>query len=420
MSQPLPERYLIGEEIDWDAPWTDVSLWVELPFWLMVEDTTVNIEVGGHSFESSIHEHYFELHAGIISDSKHGVIYSGPPKEEAGLSERIRTLLTNRPDLNRLWRKSKTVLKIKSRCNEYVWNTRSGANDVLQKAHRPGVEKTINIYLAELCRAHIPVVNKLIQQYRLATYDYFPYEVSPWDVSLWLIEKDANCFRIGIVPYREWDMKPRGFAQPFNEIIDAIAASRKPDPPTIPYKLIEAGELQTQMSLVPGPGEFELLDALNLMERGDYSGAVRRITTALEVIVESVVFKAVEAAEGHKAALQFIAKSKTNFRVRLEKYEALSGRTLSDARRQQLFRTRTLRHKIVHEGYRIGPSERGSAQKAVDVGRWTYNWFENDKARFDVREKKIAFRGLGRDIAFGIFPTRITPDGVVVSKIGAF
>jgi hypothetical protein len=151
------------------------------------------------------------------------------------------------------------------------------------------------------------------------------------------------------------------------------------------------------------------------MERGDYSGAVRRITTALEVIVESVVSKAVELAEGKKSAAKFLKDTETNFPRRVEKYEKLSGRTLSNAFRKEMFATRNLRHGIVHKGHRIGPSERGRAQRAVDTGRWTYNWFENNKERLEVREKKIAFRGLGRDISAGIFPTKITPDGVVVS-----
>ena len=52
------------------------------------------------------------------------------------------------------------------------------------------------------------------------------------------------------------------------------------------YKLIDPSELQTALALQPSAGEFELLDALNFMERGDYSGAVRRITTAIEAQTE--------------------------------------------------------------------------------------------------------------------------------------
>src|ERR1019366_10217739 len=70
-------------------------------------------------------------------------------------------------------------------------------------------------------------------------------------------------------------------------------------------------------------------------------------------------------------------------------------------------------------GYRIGPGERGKAQKAVDTGRWLFNWFENDDARRNIREKRIAFRSLGRDLTAGIFSPKITPDGVLLSPIQA-
>ncbi|MGC2416865.1 MAG: hypothetical protein WA434_03910 [Candidatus Acidiferrales bacterium] len=233
-----------------------------------------------------------------------------------------------------------------------------------------------------------------------------------------MIERDAKSIRSCLVPYREWDFKPRGFATPFEELTKRILSGQKLDPPTLPYKLIEESDLQNGISIVPAPGEFELLDSLNLMERGDYSGAVRRITTALEVIVESVVGTAVEAAEGSRSAVKFLKDTETNFRRRVERYEQLSARTLSDALRREMFATRKLRHRIVHKGYRIGPNERGRAQKAVDTGRWTFNWFENNKQRSNVREKRIAFRGLGRDLAIGIFPSAITTEGVIISMIG--
>jgi len=57
--------------LNWDAPWIDVTLRVELPFWLMVDDVTMGIEVGGHTFSVSLHGESFELHTGGISDAKH-------------------------------------------------------------------------------------------------------------------------------------------------------------------------------------------------------------------------------------------------------------------------------------------------------------------------------------------------------------
>jgi hypothetical protein len=57
------------------------------------------------------------------------------------------------------------------------------------------------------------------------------------------------------------------------------------------------------------------------------------------------------------------------------------------------------------------------AIEAVDTGRWLFNWFENDDIGRDIREKRIAFRSLGRDLTAGKFSPKITPDGVVLSPI---
>jgi hypothetical protein len=353
-TSPLPSRYAIGDEIDWEAPWIDVSLRVELPFWLMVNDTTVSVTVEEHAFEIAIHENYYELHGGKIADSKISVFYQGPPKPFDQLSERIQEFATSHPDFLFLWRKCKTVLKIKSRCNEDVWKT---ANE-----GKRSVRPAIHYYLTELCRAHIPVINALVQGYRLATYDYFPFEVSPWDVPFWLVESDGHCVRASLVPYRGWDEKPRVFEAPFSELAKSISEGQKVAPPTLRYDLIDETELQNKVSLSGSPGEFELLDALNLMERGDYSGAVRRVTTSIEVIVESVVGASVEAKEGKRVAVKFLKETETNFPRRVDKYQELSGRSLPNSLRTDLLSTRKLRHRIVHKGYRIGPNERGRAQ----------------------------------------------------------
>jgi hypothetical protein len=47
---PPPESSSVGDDLNWDAPWIEVTLRVELPFWLMVDDAAIPIEVGGHTF----------------------------------------------------------------------------------------------------------------------------------------------------------------------------------------------------------------------------------------------------------------------------------------------------------------------------------------------------------------------------------
>jgi hypothetical protein len=295
-------------------------------------------------------------------------------------------------------------MKIASRCNEDVWTKATTT-----ESSGTAISRTTELYLAELCEAHIPVINKLILTYRLATYDYFAFEVAPWDVPRWLVFRDGACINAQLIPYRTWDDKPLIDSSSFQnyEHIES-----KP----MPYQLITAEDFNAHLSTAPTPGETEVLDALNFMERGDYSGAVRRITTAIEVVVEAMVYRELESTEGKQSANSFMKATRTNFPRRIAKYEELTKRKLDEGSRKQLDVTRALRHRIVHQGYRIALRERGHAQRSVDTGRWIFNWFENNAEKRNARESKIGFRSLGRNLAYGVFPTRITPDGVEVSR----
>jgi hypothetical protein len=252
-----------------------------------------------------------------------------------------------------------------------------------------------------LCKAHIPVLNKLIQSYRLATYDYFAFEIAPWDVPRWLIEINGGGISAILQPYRTWDIKPQVLHKHSKQLV--------------PYQLIDASVLAVAVLRNATPGEFELLDALNFMERGDYSDAVRRITTAIEVIVAYAVGAEVEAKCGKPASEKFLKDTRMNFPERVKRYQQATGRTLPAGLAQDLRDTREIRNRIVHGGYRISQGEQGRAQRCVDTGRWLFNWFENDPARQTVREGRIAFRSLGRDLSDGMFTSKIGSDGVTVS-----
>lgn len=398
----IPDRTCIGEDLKWDAPWVDVNLCVELPFWLMVDNTKIAIKIEGHEFQIALLENYFELYGRWVTDSRQTVCYQGPPKNTEDLSDDIQEFRKNNPNVPFMWRKCKTNLKIATRCNEDVWNKATMKEGLARR-----VQGAVNLYLEELCKAHIPIINGLIQGYRLATYDYFAFEVAPWDVPRWLVDRGGQAVRVLLLPYRGWDHKPLIFP-------DLSLSGQPKGQPTF-YQLIQAENLREQISAIATPGEFELLDALNLIERGDYSGAVRRIATAIEVIVEAMLGKLLETAEGMSHAEKFLRETEKKFKRRVKKYEELSGRTLPEVLCKNLIMTRNLRHSIVHKGYRISSGERGRAQRSVDAGRWIFNWFENDGERQQIREKRIEFRSLGRDLRYGIFPTKITPDGVVVS-----
>ncbi len=160
----IPEEYWVGQELDWEASTIPVKLCVELPFWIMVSNCGQKIEVNGHSFDVWILEDFIEQYKGTITDSRTTCVNFGPPNAQ-------------KSDTELMTRKCRTVLVISSDCNR----------DVLaaKKEEDPRRSGAATLFLIDFCRAHIQVINKLIQQYRLATYDYFAYEISPWDVPVW-------------------------------------------------------------------------------------------------------------------------------------------------------------------------------------------------------------------------------------------
>jgi hypothetical protein len=150
------------------------------------------------------------------------------------------------------------------------------------------------------------------------------------------------------------------------------------------------------------------------MERGDYAGAVRRVTTAIEAALEGVLRSELVARYGELEAETRLKQSRNDFPGRLRQYESLSGRPFPDVLKGDLETTRNMRHEIVHRAQRIDFADKGRAHRAVDTGRWIFNWLENDEARKRLRETKLALRSIGRHTS--IFNARIEQDGVVVDK----
>lgn len=387
-------KYWVGQELDWEAPTTVVTLCVELPFWMMVPDCIQEVEVNGHLFTVEIKEGYVEQYAGTVTDSRSTCIYFGPPKtdqtiRETNVIDLLLKKLGKKHSAQIMNRKCKTVLRIRADCNK----------DVLTARKQGGARRrAAALFLIDFCMAHVEVINQLVQHYRLSTYDYFAYEVSPWDVPVWFIESKMTSGRLVLLDYVKWVEKP---------IITSGASHER-------YKLIDETQLRSAMTVQRSAGEFELLDALNFMERGDYSGAIRRITTAIEAQTESVLRQ--ELLRIHPAAdvEAKLEASMNDFPGRLRQYEKLTNRKLPAGLRKELDTTRDLRHKIVHRALRIMFNQRGQAQRAVDTGRWIFNWLENQPARSRIREQWIAKRSLGRN--FSYFNAEITAGGVIVQK----
>jgi hypothetical protein len=380
IARRLPASFSVGESIDWDSPLVEVSLNVELPFWLMIAPGPVTVEALGAPFTVEILEDRMEVFEGELTDSRRSYVFQGAWSEEiigmAGLGERW------------MARRAKTVLGITAHAHENAFAD-AGEGDIARAAYR-----------ASLCEAHIPVINELIRRYRLATYDYFAYEVSPWDVPIWYLDCDSEGFRCVLLTYKDWDTKPL--------IADGEEAS--------PFEFASAADLAANPSSTASPGEFDLLDARNLMERGDYSGSVRRTVTAIEAILEAALLTALEQKYGAPEATERLEKSRGDFPGRVRQWLKLAKPSVGQDRFDRFEETRDLRHQIVHEGRRLGESDRGKAQRMVDTGRWLYNEIEQQPERKQLREfaKGAVLRSLGRSEMTLKFPASVVDRKIVL------
>jgi hypothetical protein len=219
--------------------------------------------------------------------------------------------------------------------------------------------------------------------------------------------EDGDFIRVSLLDYADLDFKP--IVMQFKDVGNSQAERET-------VKHIEPTGLQEALCQKPSTGEYELLDALNLMIRGDYSSAVRRITTAIEVVLESSLRAELLKLHPPAEVEQKLQSSRNDFPGRLRQYEKLSGHEMPAELTTDLDRTRNLRHEIVHRGRRLLFQERGTAQRAVDTGRWIFNRLENNPDRVAVREKNVAFRSLGKHRH--LMDSFLTPDGAVVSVMG--
>ena len=79
---------------------------------------------------------------------------------------------------------------------------------------------------------------------------------------------------------------------------------------------------------------------------------------------------------------------------------------------------RELRHEIVHRGRVIAYGERHLAARMVDMGRFIYNWLENDPGSVHRRENRFAQKALG-GMDLGLFNAEISAEGVRVRRPSA-
>jgi hypothetical protein len=398
---PIPESFVFGDGIDWDSELVPIPLYVELPFWLMVPAGDLDVEWAGVSFRINILRSWMEVYGIEVLDSRRSVVHHGPWGKWTPPEDVAEDLAENEVPL--ISRPCKTVVRFNTRAHA------SAFRDIDHETEPPRAEAEQRAYWASLCEAHIPVLNELIQRYRLVTYDYFAYEVSAWDVPVWFLRFRDEGKRAVLLPYKEWDVKPT---------LTHDAPKPGEPPVTSEFRFAEVADLAAAQSADATPGEFDLLDARGLLDRGDYTGAVRRIVTAVEAVTEWALRCELERQYTTSETNAKLAKTETNFSKRLQQWRTLSkSARVTDAQVALFGRTRKLRHKIVHAGHRLTHADRGEAEKCVDTGRWLYNMIEGRPDREALREEGKLSRAVGRVSMRAQFPAHVDEDGITLGPM---
>jgi hypothetical protein len=220
--------------------------------------------------------------------------------------------------------------------------------------------------------------------------------------AVWTVDAAGRGATIRLLSYRDWDYKP------------VLLGPDRPGGPDLPARPFRFTDVDAMLRINPSettPGEFDLLDARSLMERGDYTGAVRRTATAIEAVVEWALHQALGTRHDAAEVERRLEASKNDFPGRLRQWLKLSNAAVSATLLSELDVTRSIRHEIVHSARRIGPSERGLAQRCVDTGRWLFNFIEQKPDRRDLRERGGTLRSVGRSALASRFPVALTADG---------
>jgi len=358
---PIPDKFVFGDGIDWASPLRETMLYVELPFWLMVAPGPVRVEWGETQIVMHVCPPWMEVFAGEVTDSRKSVLHQGP-WESAYQPTAEATEALRRHEVPVLQRRTKTMLRFEALGHESAFRE-------IGPDEPPRARRECHAYWASLCEAHMPVINELIQRYRLISYDYFAYEVSAWDVPVWYLKHQEQGFAATLLPYKDWDDKP----------VTIEDGDKEGDSPKAkPFEYATLLDLNAVRSEDASPGEFDLLDARSLMERGDYTGAVRRTVTAVEAILEWALIRELSKTYTKDEAVARAGKTVNDFPGRLRQWRKLADPPISQVLFDEFESTRQVRHDIVHKGRRLTHADCGRAQRAVDTSRWLYNKIEAD------------------------------------------
>jgi hypothetical protein len=390
IEEPPTRSYVLGDGINWRSPLNQAFLYVELPFWLMVPAGAIQVEWSGARFTVDVCPPWQEVFAGEVTDSRRTVIDYGPQGPD--MRSALRRSMVEVP-VPSLPRPCKTMLRLTTRAHSSAFESQGNGATASPEQEA---------YRASLCRAHIPVVNEVIQRYRLETYDFFAYEVSPWDVPVWYVKFKNNGFCVIVSPYKQYDRKPE------YKVLGS-SSSRE-------FQYSTPVELSSVSTSGATPGEFDLLDAWSLIERGDYTGAVRRTVTAIEAVTEWALRIELEKQLSREEVDEKLANTEMDFPGRLRQLNKLRKPPIAKVLIDAFQRARKMRNDIVHRGRRISDDEHGDVERVVDTTRWLYNKIEAREDRASLRDKHVQ-KSMMRAVHSPQFPSVVDRRGITLKPL---
>jgi hypothetical protein len=403
-----------ADELKYDGERVPINLVVELPFWLMTPDASVSLTFEGATVDAHIRSDFVEVgNSSRFHDSRINLEYIGP-----SWGAPVGPSYGPRKDL--VLRQQRTVLVFDAQALREAMEATQLAHK--EKAPTPKAERSrqrringADRYFQTLAIAHLPFVNQLVMSYRAVSQDPFAFDVSTWDVPLWWAEHDDILVRINLMPYKDSDEYPA--------TRNATTGQRSA------YYAIDTDSLRNQLTSPVPPSFVELLDAKSLLRRGRYNEAVRATVTAIEVEFESQLRRLYrERGETDEQINARLNESKLSFMDRVDEWEQLTQRRLPGPRiseyphlnglrlRNELINTRLLRHRIVHEGYRITVLSKGQANRAVDALTWLHEWLtgRDNYSEQHTRNGALFSAIFGMTFEFGLMRFEYTTAGVVV------
>lgn len=401
----------------WNAPVTNATIAAELPFWLMVEPSEVELLVGDCPATATIHQGLVAYHEGSLcltsNNNLIAVAYDGClPRSEQSRIDSVESVVK---------RLMKTTVEFDIEIHESVISAWIQRNSVLSADNsKVSMVNLAMQYMSSLAYAHLPFVNRLIYAYRSTSFDPFAFEVSEWDIPNWYIETEESFCTVNLMPYKSLDSTPD---------IGVFGKSERRR-----YLATTPEDVQAQANTDLKPGKSQILDAKSLLIRGRFAEAIRSAVTAIEVSVEAKTRDLLLSSGLQNEQVEAeLAETKMDFFERLRRLQMLIGRRIPGPRvfwdwlnddsddpplapylngvqlTRELDAVRRIRHEIVHRGLGVSIFDRGPALRAIETMSWLFEWLEpNDP--FDEVTENYAFYSTMR----GQFPLEasFTKDGI--------